>query len=624
MRSILKTVGGCGLLLSSTAALAYLPVGNNVPADADISLTWGGATASSLTAQEAAVSAVCASNADLIYVTGGAFNDANDAQGNDWVLFCITNSTLVPGLPAGDHRVMVVKRDRGGSGVGVGPVQVVDAITTLNVPAGGAEPAIPPPGCVQNTPGVENAPIIPAPGGGNVPLFECPATYNIDRNMEMGTSDIEPDKFTGINTPVVDGISRPFLPGAANGFDALFDTVPGLNPLAALVFNTPVTLQLRNRLQTVQFEAGSAEFDRCNPGGANYGDQVPLPVGNLAVRPHTWAEDEACMPSLTQSEIASIMTGRIVNWNQLRIDNGAAQAGNITGAIQICRRTPGSGSQATLNALWMHYPCDQDSDGSVNVVLPRAPSAACAAPFAAGQVYDCSGSSDVDTCLHTLDGTANPLAIGILSVEGRNVVTAPGTTRNWRYIKINGVAPTLRNVHAADYEYYAEQSCQFKRRTLPAGFNQVGGVNTLDNKRRLFNRICCPGTCTLASIPSFNNINLGTAAPSTNPNTGAVYTWGQSGWLITPTTALVPDNVLNVQWPIDAGDRPVNMVTRLISNATNICAKSLKTSAGGATTGLIVEPNPEWDPAGNDKLPELPDPYPNTEDDEDNGPDNAP
>lgn len=624
MRVILKSLGASALLMSSTTALAYVPVGNNVPADADISLAWGGATASSLTAQEGAVSAVCASDAHLVYVTGGAFNDTNDGQGNDWVVFCITNNTVVPGLPAGNHRVMVVKRDRDGSGVGVGPVQVVDPVTTLNVPTGGSAgpPLVPPPGCVVNTPGLENAPIIPAPGGGNVPLIECPATYDVQRNMEMGTSDIEPDKFIGINTPSVDGTQRPFLPGAANGFDTIFETVPGQNALAALVFNTPVTLELRNRLQTVQFEAGSAEFDRCNPAGASYNVNVPLPPGD-AVRPHTWAEDEACMPSLTVAEIASIMTGRIGNWNQLRIDNGNATAANITGAIQICRRVPGSGSQATLNALWMRWPCDPDqADGSVNVVQPRAPSAACAAPFTPGAVYSCSGSGDVDTCLHTLNGTANPLAIGILSAEGRNVQN----NRNWRYIKTDGEAPTLRNVHAADYLYYAEQSCQFKRRTLPAGFNQVGGVNTLDNKRRLFNRICAPGTGTLASIASFNRINLGTAAPSTNPNSGIVYTWGQSGWLLTPAGTLTPNNVLNVQWPIDT-DRPVNLVTRLAAAGTNICGQSLKTSLGaaeGGSSGLPVEPTPEWDPAGNDKLPELPDPYPNTEDDEDNGPDNAP
>ena len=425
-KSPLGCAVGAALLLASGAASAYVPSSN---VDADVVLYWGGATASTLSAQELAVNSLCDAVAagapapHLVYVNNVA---SNDAPGNDWAVACHTAAAPnVPrsGLPNG-LRILIVKRDRDGSGVGVGPVQSNTPISFLTIA-----------GNCTTTPVGTARPQFLDPNGSAVSLVGCPNTipaatlYTTQRVTEMGTSDIEPSKFIGINTPNVDGTPTPF--NAAVAFQSSAST-------GALLFNTPVTLALRSVLQRNQFSAASV----CHPDNAGYAAN---------------AETEACMPSLTRSEVNSLLTGRIVTWNALLDSTGTALstgAGTLAGNVQICRRVNGSGTQATINAVIGSYPCDVNrADNSIDVILPRTPNGT--------TVIGNSGSSDVDNCLHNFNATANPYAIGILSLE-RNT----GNARNWRYIKLDGVAPTLRNVHAGDYSLWAQQSCQRRLNSL--------------------------------------------------------------------------------------------------------------------------------------------------------------
>lgn len=534
---IAHAVGAC-LLLASGAAFAYVPTSNT---DADLVLYWGGATASTLSAQELAVNAMCDSVAQgaaaptLLYVNNVA---SNDAPGNDWAVACNTAAAPnVPrsGLPNG-LRILIVKRDRDGSGVGVGPVQSNTAISFLTIA-----------GNCAGVPAGSGRPQFLDPNGAAVSLIGCPNTiapavlYSTSRLTEMGTSDIEPSKFFGINTPNVDGIPTPF--NASVGFHSVAAT-------GALLFNTPVTLALRNVLQGNQYATTSV----CHPSNAAY-------LAN--------AETEACMPSLTRAEINSILTGRIVGWNQLLDAAGAALDTDpnapvvpIAGAVQICRRVPGSGTQATINAIISSYPCDANlADNSLDVVLPRVPG---------GSVVGNSGSSDVDNCLHNFNATANPYAIGILSLE-RNT----GNARNWRYIKIDGAAPTLRNVHAGDYSVWVQQSCQRRLNTLNTNAG-VGANDTTANKNTAAARIC-------------SELN----SPARLLQLQTTYTWGISGWLATATAAASNQyaTVLNT-------NNPVNAYTREFGpGLTNACMNAVKATAGGnAARGTIVAPNPNWTP----------------------------
>ncbi|MGD9601206.1 MAG: hypothetical protein AB7V59_05315 [Gammaproteobacteria bacterium] len=564
--STLRSAVAAALALSSAGALAYVPTSNT---DADVVLYWGGATASTLSAQELAVAAVCDTDPHLLYVKATSGTPI-DRPGNDWALACKTAAAgaTKTGLP-NNKRILLIKRDRGGSGVGVGPVQ-----TKATDTASGQISFLTVNGTTCNiavTPGVNGAPGIVNPDGGLVPAIGCSATYTTNALTEMGTSDIEPDKFFGINTPIVDGVGLPFRTEP----DRAFETQAAL---AALMFNNPVTLPLYRKLQEAQFPVSSV----CNPANAGFGSLTT----DEADRPDTTnAESEACMPSLTREELNSILTGRIVTWNQLLKSDGTAIPG-LSGAIQICRRVDGSGTQATVNALVGSFPCDANlADGSINIITPRVPNGT--------TVIGNSGSGDVDNCLHNFATTANPYAIGNLSVEGRN----NNLTRNWRFIKIDGVAPRLDRVHDGDYWFWAQQSCQLRGDQLP--YNAaVGADDTVANKTSVFNSLCGGNSANgLNSIATLLKLNgetdpVGCANGTNLAGCGSNYTWGRSGWLATPTTATVYDNVLS------ATTRPVNAYTREVTpGRVNICQTPVKATIGtNATRGAVVAPNPTWTP----------------------------
>jgi hypothetical protein len=554
---------GAALLLASGAASAYVPTSNT---NADITLHWGGATASTLSAMELSVNAICVTDPHILYVpTSGT--DRTPSSGG-WAVACVTNSTKVTGI-VGNPQVLIVKRDDGGSGVGVGPVQTkaTDAnsgqITFLNL-SGNCGTVI--------DPTEAGAPNIPNPAGGLVPLRGCTAT-TISEYAEIGTSDIEPDKFFGINTPVVGGVGLPFRTESDRAFAER-------HSLAALTFNWPVTLNLRNELQALQFPTTSV----CNPANADYGAAT---TDTTDRRDTTNAESEACMPSLTRQEIASLVTGKILSWNLL--DPGLVNAGFPD--VYVCRRVEGSGSQATQNALITSWPCDRDlKDAQINTIEPLPPDGT----FVIGN----SGSGDVSNCLRDRHGEGK-WAIGVLSVEGRN----NGNTINWRYIKIDGVAPVLRNIHRGDYPYFAQQSCQRRNGALPYNVNAARPNDTIANKDRLFDALCAPtstrGLNSLDSLTKLNNpLNAGANCQTGAPGTvtanqcQSFYTFGQSGWLATPTSTLTFDQVLNT------ATRPVNAYTREVAiGQPNHCITPVKSDTGSnANVATDVTPNPNWTP----------------------------
>ena len=168
---------------------------------------------------------------------------------------------------------------------------------------------------------------------------------------------------------------------------------------------------------------------------------------------------------LNKATVSAIMTGNIGNWSQ--VDS------SLSGDIVICRRTPGSGSQAVFNAYFGNFPCT----GGANAPADRYASSAwddVARKFtvspgigAGGVVVVENGSSgDVKKCLNAAvtgpgafnavtglyandyvttdrDGhnvtvhftAANNKAIGVLSMDSLNGSTS---TSNWTFRNLDG------------------------------------------------------------------------------------------------------------------------------------------------------------------------------------------
>lgn len=336
------------------------------------------------------------------------------------VFFCNVDSTKVT-FPAGtpnNPAVRFHKRSAGGSAQGVNPLIDGTAIEAMSIDNGN---------CTNV-------------GAGE---WECTvgnAGDLISVNSTAGISDVDPGMFRGVNTP---GGSAPADPASVASTLDVF-------PAAALVFGVPVTTPLRDALQEVELRLGLI------PAGCTVGD-----------------ETEACMPTLSKRQVASFISGQVQNWDQVTAPD---TNGNLVSMIQavapalrpsnnqmsICRRVNGSGTQAQMNAKFLHTPCTSSA------LEP----AASGNPFLGPTIVLNSGSGDVDLCLDDFGSGTNASgqnlgntvrwALGVQSTE-KNANRA----LNYRFVKIDGVSPTVENAAAGLYMDWVEQSYQWPKSGFP-------------------------------------------------------------------------------------------------------------------------------------------------------------
>lgn len=344
------------------------------------------------------------------------------------------NSKIDPSISG--QNILVLKRSAGGSAFGVN-----NLLTNPPTPVTQINPA----SCVLN--GTYTS---PTPSVGTVDNYTCSNTVpGADVAADAGISDVNPEMFKGVNRPAG------FSDVKASDVAPRFGRVKGV---AAQVFGIVVTKNLRDNLQVAQFGAGNA----C--------------VG---------AETEACMPNLSRQLVESLLAGRVTQWNQIKVKGTAFTSlpgvtpptpvgGNYP--VKICRRVPGSGTQAAINANIHSAPC---TAGAFNPLTGNTPN-----------VAQGSGSSDVATCLQAWNtGTALNIATDIGS--GSFTVGAAGTTgwaigpmglekadANMRFVKLDSYAPTLANVHAGKYPMWAELTVQYR---TDAGFALTGAKLGLAN-----------------------------------------------------------------------------------------------------------------------------------------------
>ncbi|MBI3187187.1 MAG: hypothetical protein HYZ31_04835, partial [Gammaproteobacteria bacterium] len=279
--------------------------------------------------------------------------------------------------PGVNPNVLFHKRAAGGSAQGVNPVIDETAIAHMVINNGN---------CTETAAGSR--------------LWACNITNagnTVNVVSDAGVSDVNPEMFVGDNVPAG------FGPINASVVAAKMTVVPG----AALVFGIPVSLPMYNALQLAQGKT----------------------VGAI---------DEANMPSLSKAEVASIMAGKVKNWNQFKAGpagqglrdyvvalGGVAPSSNL---VNICRRVNGSGTQAQMNAKFMNYPC------TAGALAPTVTSNTFTGPV----VTLNSSSGNVDTCLNTA-ATNNRWAVGLQALE-KNFLVGGAYPLAYRFVKIDGVA----------------------------------------------------------------------------------------------------------------------------------------------------------------------------------------
>lgn len=602
----LATVGALAVAGQASAFAPVWPADDNI---ANVVIWHSGATASTSSLQTAVVEAFCdsAQPVDILedarsYTVapnpGGATDilKAGVAKPDFWSVAC----RLKAGLPgtlatrAGD-KLLWSKRDEGGSGVGVGPVAAAYGLGFMKPSTGAGNNCPGNDATIRNYPrtvaGVSTTvwncngfavPVVPALSD---PLSEASASADgVRRSPDIGTSDIEPDKFASVFLENVS--SSDFNLNGTRGEvgDTLTSYEVGTltkEGMAQLIFNTPVNLLMYQDLQRAQFPVGHPLYNDCNPGStAGYNTVVTVapPLANTNITGNT----EKCMPSLTASEIRAIMgtSGAIRKATDFQAEYTSATGiltygtGEYTplsattiydvadvaatdDTIMVCRRVEGSGTQAQFNAMLLGYPCDPNAaDGSVDTLRPEGENLI-TTPF----VVENESSGDVEKCLNDYnDGTNTNTnatnkntalrkrwAIGVQSLE-KNTPSAVGVYGSrYRFIKIDGFAPTLVNAHAGDYFDVGQQSLQYRTGALPV------------------------------VVDAFATLKSFIQDPLKLPALNKVHAFGHSGWLASPSATYKPDSRLSLI-------RPVSWYRRVSYNPSvaNTCAlPSMFNAKGG-------------------------------------------
>jgi len=441
LKTIVSAITAAGALASAQGAFATL-----TPASTPtLSVYVAGASAQDaqfrkLIANLCDAPSAANGNDALIYLAKGTAIPDSAQQ----AFLCRMSSAKVAGLPASPGVVVAVyKRSEGGSGFGVGPVASAEPIEFLNKST-----------CAAAATGT---------------LIESAVAYNIFGNCtgtaqvsaDAGVSDVEPKMFKSPNLIDPSYPENTDIPAGSPGTVAVSSADIAklvVNALDVTTFGIPVTLDLYRALQTIQ---GKTQDDR---------------VEN--------------MPSLSREQVASFMAGGIADWSYLTAKSGASNV-SITSypgvvapdstKVEICRRSPGSGTQASYNALFHGSACSSaavdplgdnteftsrlkgsifgDADWSLigteegrDGVLPTSPA-----------VHEGQGSGDVTDCLDRLQNN-HVWGLGVQSLEK--------SSAKWRFVKLNGVAPTLENVAKNNYFDWAVGTMQW--RTPAAGGPAAG------------------------------------------------------------------------------------------------------------------------------------------------------
>ncbi len=436
------------------------------------------------------------------------------AHTEQWAVACRAKNNTTLGAAANTN-ILVRKSDVNGSGNGTTPVANAVPVNFMVLSAGGCA-----------TSGTNGAFRL---DGGNYTYRTC--TTVAAQAPDAGTSDIEPAMFTGELAPP----SGDFVKPASNWAE---------KDLAGLVFGVVVSTGMRNELQTDQVAAGI------------------LPASCVAGN-----ETEACMPSLPSSYVASVFSGKVQDWDDMPIygqsltganalpDPAGADASETVngtaysydwsaGDVNICRRWTGSGTHAQHMVHYFDKNCEDGTSsmvgqpGGASLFFPNV-----VENSSSGNLDDCMTAIANGTSLSStsvtpnINGSYTGWAIGYQSLE-KNVTGS----KPYRYVKIDGIAPTLKNAISGDYPQVYYVTMQWRT---------TGYVNS---------GLRLDATPNVAGINAVLNAvsNLNTASIE-NINDGFVYSFGRSGF-VKPTagaSTLYTVGTPNTPWARrDAANNP--------------------------------------------------------------------
>ena len=232
------------------------------------------------------------------------------------------------------------------------------------------------------------------------PRFDC--TDSEGKVPDIGASDTEPSSFTGPNLP---------------------------NDLVIAPAEPPLAVD--QMIDAWQSElVGFGDYYGNTLDIANYDTAPAFQVGfGMALTKNVLAQ----VPNLRLAHVQSILSGGADSWKQLRagvLDANGVPAPGPDEPIKVCRRTKGSGTQASYNAFITYNPCL--SAPGIEGALSVQGATTEGGPNGILVVIENSATSGVRDCLAAAN-TAGEFALGLISMENKGVFAG------WEFAPLDGV-----------------------------------------------------------------------------------------------------------------------------------------------------------------------------------------
>lgn len=452
MKKLNTIATGIALLIGSHGASALTPWANGAP---NITIRLSGAVAVNKAYTQVVTDILAAPN------SLDTFNDADavtGSVGSNWTAHYFSgNANLGAGLAG--KKILLVRRTRGGTGYGVIPQISSIPLEHLNIVG---LPA--------------SAWIADGTKAWKQTISSANAAKYLRKNVSDGgilavdpNSVLKPgtDDYPDQQVELTTGLPETVWPLNLTQINpAAFTMIP----TSGLVYGVAVTLDLYKVLQAAQKRAGSL------PGS--------VVIGNYS---------ETDMPNLNRGVVASLLAGKIGAWDQIKIVDKTdgntvktlldsdilADAGvsapykeSTTGSnltpVALGLRNNGAATSVLAYSVFLNYPAAKnafrpaaktennpvDEDASLPIVKEPI-----IISDTGALLKDWQNGTNILNFNNVVDGAAfaKRWGIAINTADKNTSVTATGTGGDpWRYIRIDGYAPTLENVAAGVYNYWSE------------------------------------------------------------------------------------------------------------------------------------------------------------------------
>jgi hypothetical protein len=385
---------------------------------------------------------------DVYYDNASASNPGSRYR----AYFFTTDNTKIPGLSTGSApvNVLIYKRSFGGAGYGVAPLlDPAYKVNQLDIKQAGAV----------------------SPKQAGEAFYRVAGSALQSTVSDAGITGVNPELFGGINTPTPASGDPAFPSVDVSKASNILEIVPA----GGLTYGLAVTLDLYKVLQAAQIETGTL------PAGTQIGDY----------------KNEASIPTLSRAFVASLLSGKVKTWDDVRVIDerpiaAGATKGNDLGSlttfankagvtapstngknlVAVGNRNKGAAIGAAFSAVFLNAP------GTANAFNPAtSPGNPANGPV----VAQAPGASQQEALLTDWQNGGNASTYN--TDGGKHWGVAQQSTdwnssgaigkdpaKPYRYVRIDGAAATLQNVANGTYPVWSEQTIQWRRADVsPAG-----------------------------------------------------------------------------------------------------------------------------------------------------------